>query len=94
MIKKKPEARIIGADSNIFCTLGIAAAALRDAGMYKEATEMSERARSSHGYEAALSIIVEYINPIHVNDSEQRDSEDDDEEEDENEINFNEEEEE
>jgi len=59
--KRKPKAKLIGADSNIFNLLGIANAALRKAGMVDQIKEMNERVLASHSFDEALGIIVEYV---------------------------------
>ena len=61
----KPDAKIIGADGNIFNILGIASKALKEAGLEKEAEEMGAKILlECDSYDMALSIIQEYINPV------------------------------
>lgn len=58
---KKPKAKLIGADGNIFNLIGIASRSLKRAGQDDKATEMSKRVMSSGSYDEALSIIMEYV---------------------------------
>lgn len=60
----KPQAKIIGANGNIFNIMGIASKSLKKAGFKEEANEMSERVTSSHSYDEALGIIMEYVEPV------------------------------
>lgn len=64
--KEKPEAKIIGADGNIFNIMSISSNALKDAGLEKESEEMLQRVTNSHSYDEALRIIMEYIEPAEV----------------------------
>lgn len=57
----KPRCKLIGEDGNIFNLIGIAARALRKAGLADKATEMSEKVMQSKSYEEALSVIMEYV---------------------------------
>lgn len=66
----KPECPIIGEDSNIFHIMGIASKALRRNGMADEAKEMCERITSSDSYNEALAIIMEYVEPVAQDGSE------------------------
>ena len=58
---KKPKAKLIGADGNVFNLIGIASRSLKRAGQNDKATEMSKRVMSSGSYDEALSIIMEYV---------------------------------
>ena len=58
---KKPKAKLIGADGNVFNLIGIASRSLKIAGQNDKVTEMSERVMSSGSYDEALSIIMEYV---------------------------------
>lgn len=58
----KPRCKLIGEDGNIFNLIGVAASALRKAGLADKATEMSTKVMQSKSYEEALSIIMEYVN--------------------------------
>jgi hypothetical protein len=66
--KELPDCPIIGADGNIFSIMGIAARTLKDHGLRDEAKEMRERVTASGGYDAALGVIMEYVNPVSVDD--------------------------
>jgi len=61
---KKPECPMIGADGNIFCLMGLASGTLKDAGMQEAATEMMARIKECDSYEAALAVIIEYVEPV------------------------------
>jgi hypothetical protein len=61
--QEKPDAPIIGADSNVFNIMGIASRTLKRAGMPDQAKEMNARVMGSGSYDAALGIIMEYVNP-------------------------------
>ena len=58
---KKPKAKLIGENGNIFNLIGIASRSLKQAGQGDKATEMSQRIMSSGSYDEALSIIMEYV---------------------------------
>lgn len=58
---KKPKAKLIGADGNVFNLIGIASRSLKRAGQNDKATEMSKRVMNSGSYDEALSIIMEYV---------------------------------
>lgn len=57
----KPKCKLIGEDGNIFNLIGIAARALRRAGLSAKADEMSNKVMHSGSYSEALSIIMEYV---------------------------------
>lgn len=57
---KKPTAKVIGRDGNIFVVLGTCMRALKDSGQKEESKEMAKRVFSSGSYEEALSIMMEY----------------------------------
>lgn len=61
---KKVDAKIIGADGNVFNLIGICQRALKNNGYYNEASELVTRVNNSHSYDEALQIMMEYINPI------------------------------
>ena len=58
---RKPRAKLIGADSNIFNLMAIASRALKEAGRADEATEMSNRVFNASSFDEALGIITEYV---------------------------------
>jgi len=53
---------LVGEDGNIFSIMGRASRALKHAGFIDEAAEMIQRVRDSQSYEAALGIVLEYVN--------------------------------
>lgn len=57
---KKPIAKVVGADSNIFTTLGICTTALNKAGLRKEAKELTDKVFEAESYSKALAIMSEY----------------------------------
>ena len=57
---KKPKAKLIGEDGNIFNLLGICTKALHKIGGYAEAKEMQKKVAMSNSYHEALSILMEY----------------------------------
>lgn len=65
---EKVDAKILGADSNVFTLIGICQRALRDNKYDKEAEELYERVTNSKSYDEALNIMLEYVNPISVNE--------------------------
>ena len=58
---RKPRAKLIGADSNVFNLLGIASRALKAVGRDDEAVEMGNRVLNSSSFDEALGIICEYV---------------------------------
>lgn len=75
-VREKPDCPLIGADSNIYDLMGIAARTLKDNGMKEEAAEMRQRIIDSGSYDNALCVIDEYVNITSVDD-EEFDEEDD-----------------
>jgi hypothetical protein len=62
---KKPEAKLIGENGNIFNLMAIASLALEEAGQKDKAIEMTKRITSTaKSYYEALSIINEYVKVI------------------------------
>lgn len=59
---KKPIAKLIGADGNIFSLVGIAAKALRKAGQEDQVSEMRKKVMNSKSYDQALQVIMDYVN--------------------------------
>jgi len=57
----KPVCELIGKDGNVFNLVGIASKVLKKAGRSEQAQEMLERVFASDSYDAALSIIGEYV---------------------------------
>jgi hypothetical protein len=66
--RELPDCPLLGADGNIFSVMGIAARTLKQHGMNDEAAEMRERVTASGSYDNALGIIMEYVNPVSVDD--------------------------
>ncbi|GHT46366.1 hypothetical protein FACS189454_07400 [Planctomycetales bacterium] len=62
--KRKPKAKLLGANGNIFNLLGIAKDALRADGQSDKCDELYQRVTHSHSYDEALSIIMEYVDPV------------------------------
>lgn len=58
---KKPKAKLIGADSNVFVLVGVCSSALKKAGLADQAKEMTERVFDSDSFDEALSIMTEYV---------------------------------
>ena len=59
--KRKPECKLVGTDSNIFALVGRASKALKKAGLFDKAKEMSSKVFASGSYHEALAIIEEYV---------------------------------
>lgn len=72
--KKKPYAKLVGEDGNIFNLIGIARRALNRAGMSVEADEMANRIYKSENYTEALGILMEYVD---VNEDESQELDED-----------------
>ena len=68
---QKPQCPIIGADGNIFNVMGIASRTLKRNGMPEAANEMRERVMESGGYDNALAVIMEYVEPVGIDEYEQ-----------------------
>ena len=67
----KTQSPIVGSNGNIFNLMGIATKSLKEVGMDKEAEEMFERVTKSGSYEEALNILVDYVEPVDVNEMDQ-----------------------
>ena len=65
---EKPKCPIIGADGNIFSVMGIASRTLKQNGMPHAAKEMRSRVMESGGYDNALAIIMEYVEPVGIDE--------------------------
>lgn len=61
---KKPIAKLIGADGNVFNLIGIASKALRSAGFPDKAKEMTNKVFDCGSYEEALGILQEYVRVV------------------------------
>ena len=62
--RQKPDAPIIGADGNVFSLVGIASRTLKRAGQHDAAAEMWERVQECSGYDAALAVLMDYVEPV------------------------------
>ncbi len=58
---KKPKAKIIGEDGNMFNILAIARNALIKADLKEKVKTMEDRVYNSESYDEALCIIMEYV---------------------------------
>ena len=58
---KKPKCKLVGTDGNIFALAGRAASALKKAGLKDKASEMTTDVFASGSYDAALGIILDYV---------------------------------
>lgn len=66
---EKVDAKIIGANGNIFNLIAISQRALKENGYLDEANELYKRVTNSKSYEEGLNIILEYVNPVSENDN-------------------------
>jgi len=57
----KPKCKLIGVDGNVFVIIGHVAAALKKAGLKKEASEFTTKAFSSGSYDEVLQLCMEYV---------------------------------
>lgn len=64
MASAKPEAKLIGANGNIFNLMGIASEALKRAGLKEQATEMFNKVQQCKSYDEALVTIMEYVEVV------------------------------
>jgi hypothetical protein len=62
--EKKPKAKLIGANGNIYDLIGIASTALKEANKHAEADEMTDKIFKSGSYDEALNIIREYCDVV------------------------------
>ena len=59
---KKPKAKLIGRDGNVFNLIAIASRALKRNGQHDKAAEMLQRiTKTAKSYDEALIIIMEYV---------------------------------
>lgn len=61
--RRKPCCPLLGADGNVFHLMGIAARTLKESDMADAAKEMQTRVKESGGYDAAIAIMMEYVEP-------------------------------
>ena len=57
----KPKCKLVGTDANIVNLIGLASRALKDAGSWNLAREMTEKCFTCGSYDQALAIIMEYV---------------------------------
>jgi len=62
--KKKPRAKLVGENGNVFNLMGICSRALKEAGMNDEAKEMIGKITSSKSYDEALAIMSDYCDVV------------------------------
>lgn len=60
-IVMKPKCTLIGTDGNVFALAGRVQSALKKAGMHKEAEEFGEKLWDCEDYDAALQLMMEYV---------------------------------
>ena len=60
----KPPVKLIGEDGNIFAILLKCKRALEEEGEKDKAEEMAHRVTNSESYDQALSIVMEYVEPL------------------------------
>ena len=56
----KPKVKLVGQDGNVFNLIGVCSAALKKAGQYDQAKEMSSKCFSCGSYDEALCIMMDY----------------------------------
>ena len=64
---------LIGANSNVFNLIGLAARTLRENDMADAASEMTNRVTSSGSYDEALGIIMKYVTPVSTDEYQSED---------------------
>jgi len=62
--EERVNVKLVDEDGNIFSILGRVRRAMRLVGQQEKFTEMHQRVMECAGYDAALGIIQEYVNPI------------------------------
>jgi hypothetical protein len=70
--KEKPRVCLVGEDGNVFNLLGICTRALKKAGQREEAQELQKRVLECGSYDAAIGIMLEYVEEGNA-DSEEED---------------------
>jgi hypothetical protein len=58
---KKPVAKLLGANGNIFNLIGLASQALRRAGQQEQANKMAKEVMACGNYHEALATIANYV---------------------------------
>jgi len=67
--RRRPLCPMIGADGNVFNLIGMAANTLKRNGMADAAKEMSARVMSSGSYDQALAVMMEYVEPVSMDEA-------------------------
>lgn len=57
---KKPKAKVIGQDGNVFNLMGICSKALKQAGQKEQSEKMTDEIFNSGSYDEALTIMRKY----------------------------------
>jgi hypothetical protein len=57
----KPKVQLVGQDGNVFNLMGICTKALKAAKQPEKARELQDRVIESGSYEAALRVMLEYV---------------------------------
>lgn len=57
----KPKCKLIGTDGNVFMLAGVVSRTLRRAGLSDQAKEFSEKLWGCKNYDAALTLMMEYV---------------------------------
>jgi hypothetical protein len=58
---RKPVARLVGEDGNVFHVIGVVRRALRNAGQAERAKEFVERASRAKSYDEVLAMLHDYV---------------------------------
>ena len=58
---QRPRVRLTGTDGNVFALLGRCSQALRQAGQAEQARELQAKVMSAGSYDAALVLMMEYV---------------------------------
>lgn len=61
---KKPKAKVIGKDGNVFNIIAICSKALKDVNREEDAKKMVSRVYASKSYYEALAIMQEYVDMV------------------------------
>jgi hypothetical protein len=57
----KPRVNLTGTDGNVFALTAVCSRALKAAGLYPEAKEMTAKVFKAHSYDEALGVMSEYV---------------------------------
>ena len=58
---RKPRAKVLGQDGNVFNILAICSRALRNADLHQESDHMQQEVFASGSYDEALAIMMRYV---------------------------------